>query len=82
MWWEDGIAEDLACQLHEANSITFTGVYVHCGNSYKASKTEEIESVREQTIGESISVARYGVSIDLCNAENNSFLDVFNSFLL
>lgn len=54
MWWEDEEAEALAWQLHQTPSVTFSGVYVHCGNSYKAVQAGDVESVRDQTIGESL----------------------------
>lgn len=54
VWWEAGEAEALACQLHKTPSVTFAGVYVHCGNSYKAVQSGDVESVRDQTIGESL----------------------------
>lgn len=50
VWWEAGEAEALAWQLYKTPSVTFAGVYVHCGNSYKAVQSGDVEGVRDQTI--------------------------------
>lgn len=50
VWWDSSAGADLAHYMQKAPSITFAGVYVHCGNSYISSEAGGIEQVREQTI--------------------------------
>lgn len=52
VWWESSEGEELACLIDKSSNVTFAGVYVHCGNSYRASQPRDIEQVREDTIGE------------------------------
>lgn len=50
VWWESSEGEELACLMDKSPSVTFAGVYVHCGNSYAASQPRHVEQVREETI--------------------------------
>ncbi|XP_045139165.1 D-threo-3-hydroxyaspartate dehydratase-like isoform X1 [Portunus trituberculatus] len=50
VWWESSEGEELACLMDKSPSVTFAGVYVHCGNSYSASQPRDVERVREETI--------------------------------
>ncbi|KAK4305914.1 hypothetical protein Pmani_022229 [Petrolisthes manimaculis] len=52
VWWEDKSGMELAKTIHDTPNITLAGVYVHCGNSYSAPTPDDVEGVRDQTIGE------------------------------
>lgn len=50
VWWEDEQGVDLAVTLHECPSISFMGVYVHCGNSYHSETPKDVDKIRDETI--------------------------------
>ncbi|KAK8732514.1 hypothetical protein OTU49_006793, partial [Cherax quadricarinatus] len=50
VWWKDEAGVDLAVLLQNSPNIDFAGVYVHCGNSYHTSSSEEVIQVLDDTI--------------------------------
>ncbi|KAG0703352.1 D-serine dehydratase [Chionoecetes opilio] len=48
--WDSADGEDLASQMHKASTVTFAGVYVHCGNTYRATQAGDVKQVRDETI--------------------------------